>query len=123
MGLVTFSAPSKGPQSMHRHAQGPLHAHAICEEYRAAANIDRTHDKADFIENNQIACPLLALWSAEGPLGSWYADDGGPLALWRTWAKDVQGHGVNGGHFFPEEIPDQIARTLSRFLKNTPNHV
>src|SRR5437763_3400354 len=46
------------------------HAHAICEEYRAAATIDREHDAADRQAGRRIACPLLALWSGSGPLAT-----------------------------------------------------
>lgn len=92
------------------------HIHAICEEYRTAAGIDRDHDAADRAAGRRISCPLLALWSASGPLSSWYADDGGPLALWRGVAADVTGEPVDGGHFFPEEHPFPIADRLSAFF-------
>ncbi len=94
----------------------PGHVHAICEEYRAAAGIDREHDRADRAAGRRIACPLLALWSASGPVGTWYADAGGPLALWRELADDVQGAAVDGGHFFPEEHPRDTAAALRRFF-------
>jgi haloacetate dehalogenase len=94
----------------------PAHAHAICEEYRAAATLDREHDKADIARGRRIACPVLALWSAYGGLATWYSKLGGPIALWQTWADDVQGHAVEAGHFFPEELPEQTAATLSRFF-------
>jgi haloacetate dehalogenase len=94
----------------------PGHAHAICEEYRAAATIDREHDRADRARRHRIACPLLALWSAQGPLNSWYTEEGGPLALWQAWSDDVQGYAVKGGHFFPEEAPVETAEALSRFF-------
>ncbi len=61
------------------------HAHAICEEYRAAATIDREHDRADRAGGRRIVCPLLVLWSASGALGTWYVEESGPLALWRAW--------------------------------------
>src|SRR5437588_8893913 len=61
------------------------HVHAICEEYRAAAAIDRSHDKADRAAGKRIACPVCVLWSASGSLETWYADAGGPLALWHNW--------------------------------------
>ncbi len=93
------------------------HAHSICEEYRAAATIDREHDKADRVTGHRIACPVLVLWSAEGALDTWYVDEGGPLALWQQWADDVQGRAVKGGHFFPEEIPEETADELGRFFK------
>ena len=92
------------------------HVHAICEEYRAAATIDREHDKADIAAARRLACPVLALWSAPGALDSWYTDAGGPIALWQQWADDVQGHSIKAGHFFPEEAPAQTAETLERFF-------
>lgn len=94
----------------------PDHAHAICEEYRAAATIDRDHDEADRKAGRRIACPVLVLWSGKGPLANWYKNDGGPLGIWRKWAADVQGEALAGGHFFPEELPDQTAGLLSRFF-------
>jgi haloacetate dehalogenase len=94
----------------------PSHAHAICEEYRAAATIDREHDKADLASGRRIECPLLALWSAQGPLDSWYVEESGPIALWRTWGDDVQGRAVGAGHFFPEEAPEQTADALNLFF-------
>ncbi|MDQ8729088.1 alpha/beta hydrolase [Bradyrhizobium sp. LHD-71] len=94
----------------------PSHVHAICEEYRAAATTDHAHDIADRKAGRRIACPLLVLWSGRGPLEGWYADAGGPLALWRAWAQDVSGAPVDGGHFFPEEMPERTAEELRRFF-------
>ena len=94
----------------------PAHAHAICEEYRAAATIDREHDQHDRAARRRIACPLLVLWSRRGGLESWYSDEGGPLALWRPWAADVDGHAIDGGHFFAEELPRETAEALRGFL-------
>jgi len=45
----------------------------------------------------------------------WYDDEGGPLELWRPWCAEVRGHAVHGGHFFPEELPDETARVLADF--------
>ena len=94
----------------------PAHVHAICEEYRAAATLDREHDDADRKSGRRIACPLLALWSGQGALNNWYVEAGGPLALWRDWADDVQGFPLDAGHFFPEEIPKETAKALRRFF-------
>jgi haloacetate dehalogenase len=94
----------------------PSHAHAICEEYRAAAGIDREHDRADREAGRRIGCALLVLWSAAGALGTWYEEEGGPLAVWREWAARVEGQAVTGGHFFPEEAPDLTADLLRRFF-------
>ena len=94
----------------------PEHIHAICEEYRAAATLDRDHDAEDLAAGRRITCPLLALWSAQGGLEKWYADEGGPLALWRAWADDVRGGPIDGGHFFPEESPRETAAALQAFF-------
>ena len=94
----------------------PAHVHAICEEYRAAATLDRAHDQADSTGGRRIICPLLALWSSQGALDKWYVEAAGPLALWRAWSDDVRGHSVDAGHFFPEEAPEQTAELLNRFF-------
>jgi haloacetate dehalogenase len=97
----------------------PVRVHAICEEYRAAATLDRAHDDADRERGRRIVCPLLVLWCSLGPLSRWYADTGGPLALWRAWGDDVQGRALKAGHFFPEEIPHETADALDRFFHAT----
>jgi haloacetate dehalogenase len=92
------------------------HAHAICEEYRAAASLDRAHDEADRRAGQRITAPVLALWARGGAVDTWYADAGGPLAVWRGSAERVSGHAVDGGHFFPEERPEETSSALREFL-------
>jgi hypothetical protein len=46
-------------------------------------------------------------------LGTWYAEVGGPLALWRAWATNVSGGPFDAGHFFPEEIPEQTDPSIA----------
>ncbi|MBO1908307.1 alpha/beta hydrolase [Microvirga sp. 3-52] len=94
----------------------PAHVHAICEEYRAAATLDHEHDAEDRRAGRRILCPTLVLWSADGPLTTWYAEMGGPLAVWRRWADHVHGTSLEAGHFFPEEIPDRTAQELGAFF-------
>jgi haloacetate dehalogenase len=90
--------------------------HGICEEYRAAATIDVEHDRADKEASKKIECPMLHLWAEGGPLDTLYAKDGGPLGIWRQWAPRAQGQAVKGGHFFPEENPDDTAVLVEKFL-------
>lgn len=90
--------------------------HGICEEYRAAATIDVEHDLADKEAAKRIECPMLHLWAEGGPLDSFYAKDGGPLGIWRQWAPRAQGQAMKGGHFFPEENPEDTAVLLKQFL-------
>jgi haloacetate dehalogenase len=94
----------------------PARVHAICEEYRAAATRDREHDLADRRRGRRIACPVLVLWSGRGSLDVWYTDAGGPLALWRAWADEVEGRPLDAGHFFPEEVPEETAEALAGFF-------
>jgi len=94
----------------------PGHIHAICEEFRAAATLDHEQDKADLTSGRRINCPVLALWSAGSALDTWYTDAGGPLGIWRIWANDVQGQSIRGGHFFPEELPEETADRLADFF-------
>ena len=86
---------------------------------RAAAAIDREHDRADRAAGRRIVCPLLAVWSARGPLASWYVEESGPLALWQGWGEDVRGVALDGGHFFPEEAPEETAAVLDSFFRGS----
>jgi haloacetate dehalogenase len=95
----------------------PEAAHAICEEYRAAATLDREHDEADLAQGRRIECPTLVLWARGGPLDQWYREAGGPLALWSRWCRQLQGEPVDGGHFFPEASPELTAAHLGRHVR------
>jgi haloacetate dehalogenase len=99
--------------------RNPQTIHAICEEYRAAATLDREHDSADLAAGRRLAAPLLVLWAAGGPLDTWYESMGGPLGIWRRWANEVSGHAMAGGHFFAEQNPTETSDELGAFLRGT----
>jgi haloacetate dehalogenase len=88
----------------------PEAIHASCEDYRAGASIDLEHDRAD--GGVRVACPLLALWGREGRIAKLYDI----LATWRAVADDVRGRAVPGGHFVPEEAPEETVAELSAFF-------
>ena len=90
----------------------PSVVEAICEDYRAGATIDREHDDADR-GKRRIECPLLALWSARGALPRLYGD---VLAVWRPWAREATGRGLDASHFLVEDRPEDVARELTAFL-------
>jgi haloacetate dehalogenase len=115
-GSSSATFPPKIRQAYINALRNPDNAHAICEEYRAAATIDREHDKADLKNKNRISCPLLVLWSAGGALDTWYEKESGPIALWRDWSTTVEGYAIKGGHFFPEESPKETAKALLHFF-------
>jgi haloacetate dehalogenase len=114
-----FGHGSFGPRYSRRvrfNYRDPDRVHGICEEYRAAATIDVEHDRADKKASKRIKCPMLHLWAEGGPLDTFYAKDGGPLGIWRQWAPHAQGQAMKGGHFFPEENPDDTAVLVKQFL-------
>jgi haloacetate dehalogenase len=84
--------------------------HASCEDYRASASVDLEHDAAD--ANLKLTMPLLALWGANGMVGNKYD----MLAAWRDVAENVFGFAVPGGHYLPEEAPDETCRALLNFF-------
>jgi haloacetate dehalogenase len=89
--------------------------HALCEDYRAGAGIDHELDEADRAAGRRITCPVLALWSAREELPRWFD----VLEVWRTWADDVRGHGIDSGHYLAEEAPDAVASALAAFLTDS----
>lgn len=88
----------------------PETIHATCEDYRASAGIDLEHDAANAGE--KIDNPLLVLWGQEGFVASAYD----VLKAWQDVASNVSGHAVSGGHFLPEEAPDETLKALLEFL-------
>ena len=84
---------------------------SICADYRAGATVDRALDDADRAAGRAIDCPVQVLWGTEGALPAWYD----PLEVWRPWAPDLTGHGIDGGHFLPEENPAATAAALRSF--------
>lgn len=86
---------------------------ATCEDYRAGAGLDRAHDRADREAGRRLACPVLVLWGRDYPAEG----EASPLAIWRRWAAEVTGEGLEGcGHFLPEEAPDRVADALAAFF-------
>lgn len=93
----------------------PETVRAICEDYRAGATVDCEHDEADRRMGRRITCPVLALWGAHARLEAWYDT----LAVWREWADDVRGTALPGGHYLPEECPDETTAALLDFFGDT----
>jgi haloacetate dehalogenase len=94
-----------------RCATDPATIHAMCEDYRAGATYDYALDEQDR-GARRINCPVLALWSDRGPLPRWYD----VLAIWRDWAADVRGRGLDCGHYLAEEAPEETYAELNAFF-------
>lgn len=89
--------------------QDPATIHASCEDYRAAATIDLEHDRAD--SGKKLDMPVQCLWGRKGFVGRTYD----VIAEWEKVALNVTGQPVQGGHFVPEEAPDETANALLSF--------
>jgi haloacetate dehalogenase len=83
---------------------------ATCDEYRAGASIDLVHDRADLAR--KVKAPMLLLWGTHSGQGSGYD----LLKVWRDHANEVSGHGIDSGHFIPEEKPDEVYAALKGFF-------
>ncbi|WP_243859674.1 alpha/beta fold hydrolase [Amycolatopsis arida] len=83
------------------------------DDYRASFPTDAAHDDADAAAGRVLDIPVLALWGAEGLLGT--ALD--VMEVWRPYAPRVTGAAVDHcGHFLAEERPDAVLARLRPFL-------
>lgn len=95
----------------------PSRIHAMCEDYRAGATLDRTTDEADLAAARTIDCPVHILASS-----AYRRDDGSEPALetWRrTFAPQATGIVLDCGHFIAEEVPAQAETSLVGFFRTT----
>jgi haloacetate dehalogenase len=90
----------------------PATLHAMCEDYRAAAGIDLQHDEADL--ERRIECPLLAIWGEHGAMHRLYD----VLSIWRERGTSVTGFALPGGHWLPEQLPQETFGALLEFLRD-----
>ena len=89
----------------------PATIHASCEDYRAAASIDLIHDAEN--QGERLDIPLFAISGADGFVASHY-----DLKVeWETSFNDVKTATVPGGHFLPEESPDELLSLVIPFFK------
>jgi haloacetate dehalogenase len=114
--LAQAASPARPPlpaQLEYQRRNGtPEGVHAMCEDYRAGASIDLVHDGADFGKKS-IRCPVDVLWADGGAMDKIYD----VLAVWKGYAKRVEGKGMPGGHNMQEGAPKEVLAELQRFLR------
>lgn len=118
---VAWYAPKAEPATMgaenHRELMDavarPDVVRAMLEDYRAGLSVDRVHEEADRAENRRLTMPSLVLWSLGDDLEDLYGD---PLAIWREWADDVDGRGIESRHHMAEEAPAELTEALADFF-------
>jgi haloacetate dehalogenase len=115
IGLGAAPGRYPGPviDTYRRQLRDPGAVQAICEDYRAGATVDRQLDEAD--RGRHITCPVLCLWGRRGALELFY---GNVLDVWRPWAPDLTGLGIEASHFLAEDEPAEVAHELVGFLNH-----
>ncbi len=83
---------------------------ATCEDYRAGSSIDLIHHEKD---SKKIDCPTLILWGKNSLVGKNFE----PLGVWKRYVKNLSGKALSGGHYLPEEKPNQVASQILNFLE------
>lgn len=111
-GMFAGGGPGEVGEEYRRIYQDPAAIHAMCEDYRASANMDMAIDKADIAAGKTIDCPLDVLWGDNAAMGRLYD----VLDIWRLEATNAEGRAMPGGHSFQTESPAETAVELRRFL-------
>jgi haloacetate dehalogenase len=107
-----FAFPPNAVAAYRAAFRDPDVIHATCEDYRAGATIDHQHDRQDRAKGRRISCPVLVLWGeTEASRRTRF------LEVWKHWADDVSGGGLECGHFLPEEAPEALLARLEPFLR------
>ena len=84
----------------------------MLEDYRAGLTVDYRDERADRAAGRKLRQPLLVLWSTRDDLEDLYGD---PRVIWRDWADDVGGHGIDAATTWQNWPPTPSPRHLATF--------
>ena len=85
---------------------------AMCDDYRAAIEFDWKHDNED--HNRCLDIPTCLMWGKAGAMAKHYD-------IPETWKKsftNIHQAPIDGGHFFPDQYPEETVAALSSFIGN-----
>ncbi len=88
----------------------PACIRAMCNDYRAAIDVDFADDAADL--GRRVSCPALVLYGQDGAMAR--AMD--VPATWTDRLADMRHAALPGGHFFPDQFPQETAKALRSFI-------
>ncbi|MBE1295898.1 alpha/beta fold hydrolase [Phycobacter azelaicus] len=113
-GATLEDFPPEALSAYRKSWRNPACIHTMCNDYRAAIDVDFALDAADL--NRQVTCPALVLYGATGAMAKHYDVE----ATWAPRLADMRAATIPGGHFFVDEHPDKTAEALLAFLKELP---
>jgi haloacetate dehalogenase len=91
----------------------PQNIHGVCEDYRAAFEIDLPMDTADFESGRKVQPPALILWGAK----SHTAHHHDPRVEWPKYCSHiVRMAELPCGHYPTEQAPEETYQELSQFF-------
>jgi haloacetate dehalogenase len=114
-GMFAGGGPGEVGEYYRSVYRDPAAIHAMCEDYRASANMDLEIDKADLDAGKKIASPLNVLWGGE-----------------RRHGQDVRcaGNLADGGHRRPRQgdarralLPQRVSRGNLRRTEDFPGEL
>jgi haloacetate dehalogenase len=82
-----------------------------CGDYRAAASLDLAIDTADLAR--QVQAPSLIVFGAQGVMHKLFDIP----KEWQPRLAHMQSAHLPGGHFFPDQFPQETARVLLEFIQ------
>ncbi len=91
----------------------PGAAHALCEDYRASADLDLEHERDDMEAGRKLTMPVQVLWGEQGVVNRCFE----PLKEWQKIGENVQGKTLPCGHYIAEEAPEALLEAALPFLR------
>ena len=84
---------------------------ATTADYRAVMAVDRYHDAED--RGRQFDGPALVLFGADGAMAKLFD----VAETWAPFLSKMTAKAIPGGHFFPDQSPDETSAALLNFLR------
>ena len=113
-GATLEDFPAEALEAYRQSWRDPACIHAMCNDYRAAIDVDFALDAADL--DRQVSCPALVLYGATGAMAKQYDVE----ATWAPRLANMRAAAIPGGHFFVDQHPSETAEALLDFLSEQP---
>ena len=83
-----------------------------CDDYRAAIDFDWLIDKED--SNRCLEVPACVMWGKTGAMAQHFDVP----ATWTENFSNIEQKPMDGGHFFPDQYPQETVSALASFICN-----